>query len=80
MLATKSKLSSLDQLIIIMKISTILITTFIFGGLGNLSQESFTQVNTLTMPQQDRLYLLLYDLGCLMCSDKPHWIQTYSNK
>ena len=44
-----------------------------------LSQESSTQVDTLKMPQQDRLYHLLQDLGCLVYSNRHHWIQTFSS-
>lgn len=35
--------------------------------------------NAFIAPQQDRLYHLLYDLGCFVCSNSLHWIQTYSN-
>ena len=55
MLMLISKFSSLDKLTIIMQIFTIVITTFVFDGRANLSQESSTHVNTLTTHQQDRL-------------------------
>ena len=53
------------------------ITTFVCDGPSNLSQESTTCVNTITMHQQDMLYPLLYDLSCHVCSNSIHWIQTY---
>ena len=59
MLAISSKLCLLDQLTSIMQIFGIVITTFIFCGLGNLSQESPTHVNIIRTHQQDRLYPLI---------------------
>jgi hypothetical protein len=38
-----------------MQIFMIVITTFIFGGQGNLSQKSTTQVNSIATRQQDKL-------------------------
>ena len=55
MLVIFSKLSYLNELTIIMQIFTIVITTFIFGGPSNLSQESTTQVNSIATRQQDKL-------------------------
>ena len=48
-----------------MQIFTTIITTFVFGGPSNLSQEKITHVNTIATHQQDKLYPLFTCFGLI---------------